>query len=807
MDALQFAARADNVDESHAGGFDDLLFELCQSRARRDSIMRGEIDSSKQWIQTFSYVDPTVPSQDLDELDRAYKYFNEEGLARKGIIPFCRCTPPRPARECNYLSWKKTCSEIKVQIQVGQKLLEKGESEKALQWGHKVFGNVESLATSRAPSRYGEVLRARANILQADIYFGKKLYKEALHKYEMTLGLMKADSKTLLQKNSSARAYPSSVEEYQAKPLYYAALCHKFLSQLAAAEYYIDTLIGCRASARDSSGETVTVVNPEVERWRTEAVVLQPEIKALVEADSKKVVSASERELALLGQVVEGSFATPVKCAVEKSSWRQIGDCRDADGDARNSVHIIPRLNWSIVWVRNELLVWDYGNNRVVHWLKLGERSSKECTETHLIDLKDKGVICLFSNCMNLNDIMCIDLTQLAPGGSSDASAATVSFLGSPENLGKSQNLVTNLNGGWAFAHNGDFRKSDSDTWKFAVSYSKKIAFAKAGGLGVGVFADIKPGTRLGPLNFHTTTPTIYLSHDQLTFSISFMPKPNHDCVVTFGQRIAVWDCFSPKKSGLIPKAQVVDLPHTASVVCSSQFIFAALFSSNIGLPSLKDGLDPLDPSNIGVWDIAQCRRVATLVPFQEGTAKLRGIYELAIKLPSDGSNINVLCSSHNNGSINIWQFVDEPLQPGAKIQIAHVLCHRVNMDAVIGLNLRFLSKPFPTTNGIISKQPTDTSKLFPAGSELAFTEDVSVCVASMDTLVILHLNLRDRKEGYCKDTLIKRNCALPECGHWNYVEMPMCSVCRKTFYCNERHQKLDWKRHKLECKPRSQQG
>jgi len=138
MDALQFAASVDNIDESHAGGFDDLLFELCQSRARRESIVRGEIDASRQWLQTFSYVDPTVPSQELDELDRAYKFFNEEGLARKGRIPFCRCTPPRPARECNYLSWKKTCSEIKVQIQVGQKLLEKGEAEKALQWGHKV---------------------------------------------------------------------------------------------------------------------------------------------------------------------------------------------------------------------------------------------------------------------------------------------------------------------------------------------------------------------------------------------------------------------------------------------------------------------------------------------------------------------------------------------------------------------------------------------------------------------------------------------------------------------------------------------
>lgn len=813
MDALQYAASVDNVDESHAGGFDDLLFELCQSRARRDSIMRGEVDASRQWLQTFSYIDPTVPSQELDELDRAYKYFNEEGLSRKGRIPFCRCTPPRPARECNYLSWKKTCSEINVQIQVGQKLLEKGEDEKALQWGHKVFGNVESLASARAPSRYGEVLRARANILQADIYFGKKLYKEALHKYELALGMLKTDSKTLQQHNAAAAASTNStmrphkiiVEEYQAKPLYYAAVCNKFLSQLPAAEYYIDSLVNCKATARDANGDSVTVTNPEVERWRVEAVTLQPEIKALVEANSKTIVTDSEKEAALLGQVVIGSRPSPLKCALEKASWKQVGDCRDADGDARNSVHIIPRLRWAIIWVRNELLIWDYCNSRVVHWLKLGERSSKECTETHLVDLKEKGVLCYFSNCLHLNEIMCIDLTQLPPGGSSDASVATVAFLGMPENLGKMHNLVSNLNGGWAFAHNGDLRISDSDPWKFAVSYSKKIAFAKVGGLGVGIFADIKAGTRLGPLNFHTSTPTIYLSHDQLSFSILFLAAPHQDCVITYGQRIAVWDCFSPKKSGLIPRTQVVDLPHTASVVCSREFIFAAAFSSGMTLPKEGESNDPMDPSNIGIWDIAKCRRIATLKPFKDGGAKQRGVYELALKRAPNGSKNGVLCSSHNNGTINIWQFVDEVLEQGSSLRISHLMCHRVDTDAIIGLNLRMLSKPFSTDESSVIP-PSDPSKLFPAGKELAFTEDLSVCVASMDTLLVLHLNIRDRKEGYAKSELLTRNCALPACGEWNHVEMPMCSVCRKSFYCNERHQRLDWKRHKLECKPRSQQ-
>jgi hypothetical protein len=296
-----------------------------------------------------------------------------------------------------------------------------------------------------------------------------------------------------------------------------------------------------------------------------------------------------------------------------------------------------------------------------------------------------------------------------------------------------------------------------------------------------------------------------------------FLPAPHQDCVLTYGQRIAVWDCFSPKKSGLIPKIQVVDLPHTASVVTSREFIFAAAFSSGMNLPKEGESKDPMDPSNIGIWDIANCRRIATLRPFKDGGAKQRGVYELALKRAPTGSKNSILCSSHNNGTINIWQFVDEPLEQGGNtsIRISHLVCQRVDTDAIIGLNLRILSNPFPATTttttgagaGADAVVVPDTSKIFPAGRELGFVEDLSLCVASMDTLLVLHLNIRDRKEGYAKSALVTRNCALPACRQWNHVEMPRCSICRNAFYCNDLHQKLDWKRHKPDCKRRNKES
>ena len=61
--------------------------------------------------------------------------------------------------------------------------------------------------------------------------------------------------------------------------------------------------------------------------------------------------------------------AVAAPCRVYTKTWRSVGSIANAEGEMDTSMYICERLNLSIQWVRDELLIWNYGLKEVVCWI------------------------------------------------------------------------------------------------------------------------------------------------------------------------------------------------------------------------------------------------------------------------------------------------------------------------------------------------------------------------------------------------------------------------------------------------------
>jgi hypothetical protein len=50
-----------------------------------------------------------------------------------------------------------------------------------------------------------------------------------------------------------------------------------------------------------------------------------------------------------------------------------VGDLVDSTKCICLELHVIPRLKWVVVWVRGDLMIWDYDKEEVVHWITMEE--------------------------------------------------------------------------------------------------------------------------------------------------------------------------------------------------------------------------------------------------------------------------------------------------------------------------------------------------------------------------------------------------------------------------------------------------
>lgn len=76
-------------------------------------------------------------------------------------------------------------------------------------------------------------------------------------------------------------------------------------------------------------------------------------------ASLKRSVTIEEPLIILPAGSVDGCIQA-VDCPVGMCSWKSVGDLEDSTKTLCLELHVIPRLKWVLVWVRGDLMVWDY---------------------------------------------------------------------------------------------------------------------------------------------------------------------------------------------------------------------------------------------------------------------------------------------------------------------------------------------------------------------------------------------------------------------------------------------------------------
>jgi hypothetical protein len=66
-----------------------------------------------------------------------------------------------------------------------------------------------------------------------------------------------------------------------------------------------------------------------------------------------------------------GGHIQAVDCPVGMCTWKSVGALEDSTGCLCLELHVIPRLKWVLVWVRGDLMLWDYDKEEVVHWITM----------------------------------------------------------------------------------------------------------------------------------------------------------------------------------------------------------------------------------------------------------------------------------------------------------------------------------------------------------------------------------------------------------------------------------------------------
>ena len=154
-----------------------------------------------------------------------------------------------------------------------------------------------------------------------------------------------------------------------------------------------------------------------IEAWKTKVRGLLVEIAADGETDVSSAPAV----------VIEGEVTSlDVDFAVAHCSWKQIG-FKDERVDWIREVQMIPRLRWVLARVRDDILIWDYDKEEIVHFITLDPSedvrfftldppdSEFRITSSLLVDMPELNAVIYFRGFEK--EFSIINLQALAPRG------------------------------------------------------------------------------------------------------------------------------------------------------------------------------------------------------------------------------------------------------------------------------------------------------------------------------------------------------------------------------------------------------
>ena len=448
---------------------------------------------------------------------------------------------------------------------------------------------------------------------------------------------------------------------------------------------------------------------------------------------------------------------------VRQASWKSVGELADAEGSINPTTFAVPRLNIALIYVRGQLLIWNYKDSKVIQWIKVSSGVVKRSGDTfngHWVELIDTEAGTLFVYypqkcapcCILLDGVH--NLEQGATCLPDDAIMPTFAHL-EPSTVFGNQTPAEIGHNICALARIGDVSMFAAAQNKTTSGWSLAIVKDSVEAAIVIYTGDdtIAPGCAFGPFALLKDKPSFILGdsngHLDRIYEVRFVDDGCANTLVTSSsdKSIKVWDLSSRLCQATI-RGGFSKLVRT--LASSSTFLFGA---------EIRDGAEEKDSSHgshcINVWDIRSGQRKATLRSKTGGTVK-----SLAT-LPQQ----NIVLSGHDTGEVHVWRY-------GTEFEHIHGI-KVLSASTSLGMSIH-LHKDY-------------------------------IAIMSMTHIVLLQdaTETKDDHVGVMRLPAVGQSLNCGNCQVWKFESSSKCSRCRKVYFCNEACLRKAWPKHKKNCHKR----
>ena len=800
------------------GDFEDILFVLSQTKAM---VRAG--------IATPLTEEPSHKEAD-DSTEEDWTYFLEQWRRNGSCIRTCHCAKKWPTMYCNYLYRRNQRAEIDAAISGEERFLLLEMHDKAIAEANELLSKVHRYQNDRDGSRvYCMGIRARTLLLRGESFTSLGRHAEALADY------MKVCEK----------AYPRTPQgliqlrttKYEAEAMYRAVATLGTLCRFREAFEMLAVLL----KPTDAEKKGTVPVDEIVAAWRAKAVELMASLKEAMKnraASQPPPTIVAHAPAAAAAAAAAASTSLAVDVPIGRCTYSSIGRVEDEADACIAETIIITRLQWVLLWVRGDILVWDYGKEEVVHWILVGEGGIEDTMATKFVDVPEHDSALYFRG-SRMNGFHLIDLQRLSPrGGKTPIEEAAIFSKDGPgtfmhhvinprNNLTLSPTLddleawmlVTSLLLHDCLRINAS--QNSAGKWRLAVSHERQLV--------VDVYREdkIRSGTAMGPFFIGALSrPCFELrGNDTYAHLIEFVGPDSPFLVTAAGPVIRIWDALGSASTGECVHT-IRDYQKTVRSICFSEAMMFSVAQREFNSDSDTDGCRVID-----VWSMPKkadqggFKKLASLKheflpekekikssssssPGKEEEGAVSGDnwipptrWTVAITTLKEES---LLVTAHSDGVVNLWSYDDDSVEDA----ISNPCCDGDDNSPVVSHLRSFV---FYNSLGSVSSVAlfSEPGSLLYLGNLLnLFCLDLS-CVSGGhgsdaviekdDGIIVPAIHNFASVRRSMGDCAVMMNCG--HCGRYLVDKSSLCSGCKRTRFCDRNCQKSGWSAHKAACR------
>jgi len=759
LEAAREAWVRNQVDETNCGDFSDLLMCVSLSKACQQNA-RNLSNSSKG-----AEYDDSEPS--AEEYEEKWAFFMREWERNPQGIPTCRCFIPKPIARCHADFARNLRQKIRVTLNCANEVFKRSEYRQVIKMANDTLEFLCKLQQARSidvdflvSTKFHEKCSDAAHLLRGDSFFALECFEDAYVSYAKVC-------QDLLRERK--QSFKTRIKANQAEALYGCAVSLEAIGKVADALAKLKILTNYARNVDEDKKDSKVMEwchkarallhSHEVENSPAQLVNLQHAENAGVIVSSKKPLCATDS-------------------TIEVCNWKEVGSIENDDGSLNTTVELVDRLKWALIWVRRELLVWNYGVDEVVCWLSLASLSNEGefydilCTP-HLVETPAGLLFIASTHC---GKVFCFAIDKLetsTQGEHLNFLTETVRF--------KASHLCTAY---WEYIATAVLRQAacisshqqPDGNWKLAVSYWQ-------GSLKVSVYGEehIIPDGALGPLSFNSCSGTQkqLIGHDRIVYALVFFGDESLRLITSGSDPcIKIWDLESET---CLASIRAYDTTVSNGKICVSKtllFVSPSKTPTSYFIPeTVENELNYESPSCIGVWSAGDGSRLGTLCTPLHGSKDEPTVTELSIN-----PNTSQLVSAHSNGVVNIWRYSE--FLCGEAVVLIHMYGFHMFENIHDGINVTIKNQP--------------ASVLYVASTKSVFAlslDGKAHCSNSKFPAEPTDPN----NITLLRPTPRIRNCN--HCGLFKFSKPSMkCRQCSLAFFCDKECLKGGWKKHKAFC-------